>query len=115
MAHRMVWESFYGPIPEGFEINHKNGNKKDPSLENLEICTPSQNILHAFRVLGKKTNFKPMIGEENGCSKLSEADVLRIRDLYAAGGARQKDLADKFGVSQRMISLITRREKWQHI
>ena len=115
LAHIMVWEAFYGSIPKGVEMNHKNGDRNDPSLENLELVTRSQNIRHSFLVLGKKTNFKPMNGEENGCSKLTDADVLKIRDLYAAGGVRQKDIADKFGVSQRMISLIVRREKWQHI
>lgn len=38
------------------EVNHKNGNKQDSSLANLEWVTRSQNELHSYRVLGKKRN-----------------------------------------------------------
>lgn len=42
-AHRLVWESFNGQVPKGMEINHIDFNKANPSLENLEICTPKEN------------------------------------------------------------------------
>jgi hypothetical protein len=47
-AHRAVWEAFNGKIPEGFEINHKNLDRADNRLENLEVLTRKENILHAF-------------------------------------------------------------------
>lgn len=50
MAHRMIWESVYGPIPEGLQINHINGDKTDNRLENLDLVTQSENILHAYRL-----------------------------------------------------------------
>lgn len=49
--HRLVWSAFRGSIPEGKEINHKNGDKTDNRLTNLEIATRSENMLHAYRVL----------------------------------------------------------------
>lgn len=42
-AHREVWEAAYGPIPEGFIVDHINGNTRDNSLENLRLVTTSQN------------------------------------------------------------------------
>lgn len=48
-VHRLVWESFYGPIPEGLQINHKDENKSNNSLENLEIVTPKQNANYGTR------------------------------------------------------------------
>ena len=42
-VHRLVWETFVGPIPEGLQINHKDENKSNNSLRNLELMTPKQN------------------------------------------------------------------------
>lgn len=114
LAHIMVWQSFYGPIPYGVELNHKNGDRNDPSLDNLELTTRSQNIRHSFISLGKKTNFKPMIGTDNGCAKLTEAAVLKIRSLHASG-ERRIDIAKRFGVSAPLIGMIVKRQKWTHI
>ncbi len=37
------------------QINHKDGNKENNSVSNLEACTPSENVLHAYRT-GLKQN-----------------------------------------------------------
>lgn len=47
--HRLVWITFYGPIPEGLQINHKDENKSNNSLANLELVTPSQNTNYGTR------------------------------------------------------------------
>lgn len=43
-VHRLVWETFMGEIPPKMTINHKNENKLDCSLENLEMMSLSENI-----------------------------------------------------------------------
>lgn len=114
VVHRMVWEAFCGPIPDGLEINHKNGIKTDNSLANLEVVTRSENHIHRYRVLNHPAPNNPSPGSRNGCSKLSERDIPEIVRLYQSG-LRQKDIGKEYGVSQRMISLILRGEKWQHV
>ncbi len=42
LMHRYVWEYYNGPIPEGWDIHHKNGKKGDNRIENLEIFTKSE-------------------------------------------------------------------------
>lgn len=37
--HVIVWESHHGPIPEGMELHHRNGDKLDNRLENLMLAT----------------------------------------------------------------------------
>lgn len=40
MEHRLVWESVYGPIPEGMQIHHIDGNKTNNDISNLQLVTP---------------------------------------------------------------------------
>lgn len=40
MEHVLVWERHHGPVPPGQQIHHKNGNKLDNSISNLEAVTP---------------------------------------------------------------------------
>lgn len=50
-VHIVIWITFKGAIPEGMEINHKNGIKSDNRLINLELVTHSQNIIHSYEIL----------------------------------------------------------------
>jgi len=111
-VHRLVLETFIGdaPSPE-HEGNHKNGNRADNRIENLEWTTPSENCKHAFRVLGRET----IRGEAHVNAVLMRQEVRRIRKLAAAGKHSQRELGKMFGVSQRTISYIVRRETWKHV
>lgn len=52
-------------------------------------------------------------GENNGLSKLTESNIIEIRNLY--GTLTQKHLSEKFGVSKSSISDIINRKSWKHI
>jgi hypothetical protein len=56
--HRILAEAFIPNPMSKKEINHKNGNKQDNRIENLEWCSRSENMTHCYRELGKAA-FKP--------------------------------------------------------
>jgi hypothetical protein len=53
------------------------------------------------------------VGERQGASKLTDADVREIRAMR--GRATQFVLADRFGVSQSLISLVQLGSSWRHV
>lgn len=48
-AHRIIWEMRNGPIPEGMVIDHINGDPWDNRIENLRVCSQSQNMRNSAR------------------------------------------------------------------
>jgi transposase len=106
LLHRLIWEYFNGPIPEGLQINHIDGNKLNNLLENLELVTPSQNTQHAHD-MGLA---QPKRGEENGYAKLTNEQVEELRKLAEAGISFRK-LGKMFGVSDGYAGQIAKRER----
>lgn len=106
-TYRLVAEAFI-PNPENKRtVNHKDGDKRNNHVSNLEWATYSENLRHACRVL------RVRIGEKNGQAKLTENDVLDIRALLAFG-AMGKDLATAFNVGRCCISAIKTGRSWSH-
>ena len=48
-VHRLVWSAFHGEIPEGYEINHKDEDKTNNRLDNLELVTRKENNNYGTR------------------------------------------------------------------
>ena len=48
--HRLVTKAFIGPIPSGMQVNHKDKNKRNNCVENLEIVSPAENTKHSYYV-----------------------------------------------------------------
>lgn len=113
LAHRLVWMYFYGRIPKGLEINHKNGIKNDNRPENLELVTPRGNMEHASEVLGKLKG-RLIIGEMNPSGKLKNNDVVSIKKMLREG-RKYSEIASMFGVSKSCIYQINRGKIWSHI
>lgn len=104
----LIASAFLEPRPAGMELNHKNGDKADSRIDNLEYVTHARNMAHA-----SETGLL-RLGEECRSAKLTTRNVLRIRDL-AKRGVSQKALAFTYGVDPSNISFIVNRKKWRHV
>ena len=82
-VHRLVAESFIGNSC-GKEINHKDGEKTNNNVENLEYVTHQQNIIHSYRTLGNKSPYKGMLGEKHHSSKVVMVDSFKFNCLREA-------------------------------
>jgi NUMOD4 motif/HNH endonuclease len=66
--HRIVLSSFDRPRDD-MDVNHKDGNKENNRLDNLEWATRSENIAHGYRVLGRKSAFSGRFGKDHHNAK----------------------------------------------
>jgi hypothetical protein len=106
-VHRLMMLAFVGE--SNLQVNHINGIKTDNRLENLEYCTGSQNIKHAFNT-GLSV---PVKGEKHGRSKITRACVERIK--YGHQGVSQKEIARIYGITQSQVSRVRSGRLWKHI
>lgn len=113
MVHGLVAAAFIGPRPEGYEVNHIDGDKANSKLSNLEIVTRSENRMHSMHVLG--TIHKLKRGEENPHARLTANQVRAIRKAYAMGLCGQTELGRIYGVTGSAIYCIVHNKVWKHL
>jgi len=112
-VHRLVAQAFLTCPSGNHQVNHKNGDPLDNRVSNLEWVTPSQNLKHAYRVLGRNTGGAH--GEKAPSAKLTANQVRKIRSLYASGKYTLTILGEMFGVTFQAIHYCVQRKTWKHI
>ena len=102
-VHRLIAKTFLDP-QDGEVVNHKDCNKRNNHLSNLELVTPKENIRHAWRAGRCKAN--------NPRHKLNESLVHNICLLLLEGHLSHTNIGKHFNVSQATITHIANKQAW---
>lgn len=99
--HRIVATAFI-PNPENLpQVNHKDGNKENNAVSNLEWVSNLRNRQHAEEIGIRKI-------------KLSRNDVLNIRDIFNKGSSLS-EIADTYNLSKGHAYSIVTGRVWKHL
>lgn len=105
-AHRISYELYKGPIPDGLIIRHTCDNPPCVNPDHLLTGTKSDNMQDSI-ARGRDAR-----GETTGTSKLKEWQVREIRTM---GGTTAAAVGKLFGVHRRTITDIRLGKTWKHI
>lgn len=104
--HRMVAETFI-PNPENKpEVNHKDGDKENNDVSNLEWNTSKENIDHAFE------NELRKCGEDSSHAKITNDDARKICELLVENKKTMNEIAKEVGCSVTTVFNIKKKKNW---
>ncbi len=112
-AHRVAWKLCNGDINEEQCVLHHCDNRLCVNPDHLFLGTRADNARD--RNDKGRSRTRPLRGEANHLAKFTAADVLAIRQKYAAGGMSAPELAREFGCGTSHIYRIIKRQAWTHI
>jgi hypothetical protein len=101
-VHRLILLAFIGQPQRGMVCFHNNGIRDDNRLENLRYDANKPDFIPCYN------------GEDHPGAKLTASYVKKIRYLLSIG-ISQREIADKYRLTQPAISAIKRRVTWSHI
>ncbi len=92
LVHRLVAKTFIGNLPDDKQVNHIDFNPSNNTVDNLEICTPVENMVHYY-----KKNKDEKI-------KLTYQQIKEIISLVRDSNKSQVSVAKMFGIYQADVS-----------
>ena len=107
-VHQLVLLAFVKKPKGSTMINHKDGNKMNNCIDNLEWCNNSRNMTHAYR----NGLIRSRSGEKASNVKLKESDILEIRKDVELG-LSDSEIGKKFRVTASNIYRIRKDQTWR--
>lgn len=112
-AHRASWLIHRGYLPDSKNVLHKCDNRCCVNPDHLYLGTHEDNMKD-MKNKGRANRNSVNVGSENGTSKLSERDVMQIKDLLVNRIPLSK-IASRFSCSISTISQIKTGKTWKHV
>lgn len=117
-VHRIVAEVFLGICPEGYVVNHKDGNKLNNYVTNLEYVTSSENNIHALENgLRHVADMEKVIkrGEESPHSIITEEMAIEMLKYAYVHNCGCRKLAQIFNTTRGVTGNLLANRTWKHI
>jgi len=106
-AHRVSHELYIGPIPDGLDVLHKCDNKLCVNPDHFFLGTDMDNTRD------KCNKGRHPVGEACTYAKLTEKDILKIRNM--AKTQTHAGIAKLFKIDQSHATNIINRKRWKHV
>lgn len=110
-VHRLVAELFIQNPNNYSDVDHRDADRMNPRLENLEWTSHAENVSRAYQ---RGNHDGRAVGEKNPKAKLDDGLVMRLREEYKAG-ATIKELCDKYGHPWNTIGNAVKGYTWKHL
>lgn len=114
-VHRVIAQAFIPNPDDKAQVNHKDFDRQNNSILNLEWATQAENSLHAWtkkeRVV---SDVCACIGEDKPNSVLTNDQAKEIVRLLHAG-LGPKEIAEKLNINAMAIYKISQGENWKHL
>lgn len=108
-THIIVAKAFISNPENKPEVNHKDGDKKNNNVNNLEWVTRIENQRHSIYVLGKHR-----AGELHHNAKITVEQVVKLRGLYATGLYNMAEAGRMVGINDKDTSArIIQYKSWK--
>ena len=112
LLHRLLAETFI-PNPNEYRVvNHKDGDKGNCSLANLEWCTHSDNNKHAFEIGLKEITLKQRYLHHKACFRWTDEDIETWSDMRK-DGKTLREIAELYGTTERLVCQYTNGERYR--
>lgn len=112
-VHKLVAQAFIENESDGTVINHKDGNKENNDVSNLEWCTPKYNTNHAISIL-KTFKVDRWNQEKNPGSRLDYGLVYSIK-FGILNSICDFTLSEMLGVKEETIRRIKKNILWKNV
>lgn len=110
LVHRLVAQHFIDN-PENLPcVNHKDGNKRNNSAENLEWCSYHENMTHAIK---NNLNHVPALSEEKHPNRKLNWEIVKEIRESAIKGEKYSDIWKRYGITKEQVSNIVRMKHWK--
>ena len=112
-VHRLIAAAWLDMTTNNLQVNHKDGDKSNNTIRNLEVVTQSQNMVHAYKLgLIKPRNFK---GSHHPNARTNEEEVVKIRHEHTNHHSIKRLLIDYPHLTKPILTKIVYRESWKHV